>query len=149
MGFGTVLRVSGSALTAERLRMDVIAGNIANAHTTGPQGPYQRRRVVFRASPVEGEKTSFCVVGGPRPAPAPVALGVRVVRVETDPSPGQRVYDPAHPDADDSGYVTYPNVDVVTEMVDLLTATRAYEANANVIAAARAMAAKALAIGGK
>lgn len=106
------LRISAGALQVERLRMNVIAENIANAESTRtPQGgPYRRREVVVGAT---GE-------GG----------GVRALAVSEDPSPARLLLDPSHPDADAQGYVRMPNVDVPVEMVDLMTATRAYEANA-------------------
>lgn len=106
--------ISASALTAERLRMDTVANNLANVNTTrGEDGePFRRQLVVFQERPAW-------------PGPG----GVRVTRIVEDPSPLRRVYDPGHPDADADGYVSYPNVNVVTEMVDLIAASRAYEAN--------------------
>lgn len=105
------LRISAGALQVERLRMNVIAENIANAESTRtPQGgPYRRREVVVGAA---GEG------------------GVQALAVSEDPSPARLLLDPSHPDADPQGYVHMPNVDVPVEMVDLMTATRAYEANA-------------------
>lgn len=116
--FGT-LDISTSALVAQRVRMDVIAGNIANAEATsradGKPGPYQRRFVVFQ--PGDGK-------GGD---------GVHVAAVKEDTSPGQMVYDPSHPDARKAGqwkgYVEYPNVEPITEMTNAMLASRAYEAN--------------------
>lgn len=127
---------SASALTAEQLRLDIIAGNLANVHTTRAAGggPYRRRVVVFAEKLAEARR-------GFR------GRGVEVRAVLTDNSPPQLVYDPSHPDADERGYVAYPNVNVVNEMVDLLTATRAYEANVTVLNAAKSMALKALEIG--
>ncbi|HOW17630.1 MAG TPA: flagellar basal body rod protein FlgC [Phycisphaerae bacterium] len=120
--FGS-LDISTSALVAQRTRMDVIAGNIANAYSTqrldGQPGPYKRRFAVFAA-------------GNPAGA-SPSAPGVHVEAVEEDPAPGRLVYDPQHPDAirtgPRAGYVEYPNVDLATEMVDAIEAARAYEAN--------------------
>lgn len=108
------LRVSASALSVERLRMNTIAENIANAETTrtAEGGPYRRKQVLLAAGDAE--------TGG----------GVRAVGVTADQSPAKMLYEPNHPDANASGYVSMPNVEVPTEMVDLMTATRAYEANA-------------------
>jgi len=126
--FGAI-DISASALTAERLRLDVIAENLANAGTTrtAEGGPYRRKVVLF--------------------APRGGVGGVRVVGIARDPSPFRLRYDPGHPDADAAGYVRLPNVDVVKEMVDLITATRAYEANVTAIGAAKAMFQRALDIG--
>ncbi len=145
MGFLTSLNISGSALTAQRLRMDVISNNIANAETTsGPDGqPYRRQQVIF--SPISS---------GRRVAPLPAILnndgepgeGVQVSAIVEDERPPRMVYDPAHPDADPNGYVAYPEVNVITEMTDMIAATRAYEANVTAINAAKSMAAKALEI---
>ncbi|NPV06699.1 MAG: flagellar basal body rod protein FlgC [Anaerolineae bacterium] len=154
MSVARTMRISASALTAERLRMDVIANNIANAQTTGPDGPYRRQRVVVQALGPEASPAAFGNVlrshmvadGG---TPHVVGSGVRVVRVEEDQSPGPAVYEPRHPDADENGYVTYPNVNVAAEMVDLLSATRAYEANVTVVNALKSMALKALSIGSR
>ena len=138
--------ISASGMTAERLRMDVIAENLANANTTRSadgSGPYRRKEVV-----VEQVGSSFAaelgnaggVLGGSHQA----AGGVRVADVVPDPSPLRRVYDPGHPDADKSGYVTMPNVQPVTEMVDLITATRGYEANVQALNATKQMLTRAI-----
>jgi len=150
MGIARSLAISASALTAERLRMDVIANNVANVHTTGPEGPYKRQRVVFRAMSAGPFSSALAeqMGVGPRQGDA-VGSGVEVVRVETDEAPGQRVYEPENPDADEGGYVTYPNVNIVSEMVDMLAATKAYQANVTVINATKAMALKAISIGGR
>lgn len=118
------LYTAGSALTAQRLRMDVISSNLANAETTEtPQGgPYKREMVVFESRP--GFDPGYGATG-----PA----GVQVSAIIQDARPPARVYSPGNPQADASGFVSYPNVDVTTEMVDLMTASRAYEANASVI----------------
>jgi len=144
MGVMGVLRIAGSALTAQRLRMDVTSSNIANAETTtSPEGgPYRRTRVVF-APVVDAPLPSDM---GSQRAPA-LGNGVQVrdvVRDQTDP---RRVYEPAHPDADADGYVSMPNVDLVTEMTDMLAASRAYEANVTTINVAKSMAQRALDIG--
>lgn len=113
------LRVSASALGAERLRLNVIAENIANAETTRtPEGgPYRRREVILAS-------------GLPGPGEGQAERGVRVAGVLPDPTPAKLVYDPSHPDANAEGYVAMPNVDVPAEVVDMMAATRAYEANA-------------------
>lgn len=127
------INVTASALDAEKTRMDVVAQNIANAHTTrGPDGqPYQRKVVSFE---------SFL-------DPATRTTGARIGRISDDPAPGETVHQPGHPDADADGYVRMPNVNLAFEMVDLMNASRAYEANLSVIRNARQMAVKALSIG--
>ncbi|MBI2885982.1 MAG: flagellar basal body rod protein FlgC [Chloroflexi bacterium] len=136
--------ICGSALTAQRLRMDVISSNIANAETTHtPEGgPYRRRQVHF--APVPSQE-----LGAPRVRERAATAGVAVERIVTDERPPRLVLDPEHPDADTNGYVAYPNVDIVTEMVDLLSATRAYEANITVVNTAKTMAQRAMEIGGR
>ena len=125
------------ALSAQRTRLDIIAQNIANAHTTrGPDGKaYQRRTVSFEA---ELLGASSGTVG---------LSTVRVAQIQIDKTPGQRINDPGHPDADEEGMVTMPNVNLSMEMVDLITACRAYEANLSVAKNARQMALKTLQIG--
>jgi len=137
VGLFDSLRISGSGLTAERVRMDTIANNLANANTTKTEqgGPYRRQMAVFAA--VAPDRQQHFKVG----------RGVRVVGIVEDQSAPRLVYDPQHPDADSDGYVQMPNVNVVTEMVDLISATRAYEANITAINAAKSMAMKALDIG--
>ena len=136
-------RIAASALTAQRLRMDVTANNVANAETTRTAGggPYQRQQVVFMA-----EYAAAGIIPPrlqARAAQAP-GRGVRVQSILTDDTPGNRVYDPNHPDADEDGFVTYPNVNIVTEMTDMLSATRSYEANITVFNALKNMALRAL-----
>ena len=125
---------TASALNAENIRMDVVAENIANAYTThGADGqPYKRKVVSFEAmlDPAGTGQTT-----------------VQVSQVATDNSPGETIYDPNNPDANKEGMVQMPNVNLSTEMVDLMTSSRAYEANLAVIRNARQMAAKALTIG--
>ena len=129
------LEISASALTAERLRMDVVAENLANAQTTrGADGqPYRRKEVVLQERPGSfGASLSAAIntsSGG----------GVQVAAIVEDQAPLKRVYDPGHPDADAEGYVPMPNVDTVTEMVDLIGAQRAYEANVTAMQAAKQM----------
>ncbi len=142
MGMFDSMHVSASGLAAERLRMDVIAQNLANANSTrGPDGqPYRRHEVVFRSADVGGEADGRI---SERASDRPLS-GVEPVAIVEDPSALRTVYDPNHPDADEDGYVHYPNVNPVTEMVDMMTATRAYEANVTAMNAAKNMALKAL-----
>lgn len=151
MGMFSSINTAASGLTAQRLRQDVIADNIANANTTRTTegGPYRRSRVVMRPR-VEGPYWRSPFV--PRPLDEGVGQGVRVTSVEKDMDSELRlVYDPTHPDAIQSGpragYVEYPNVTIVTEMVDLIDASRAYEANVAVVNGARTMFQRALEIG--
>lgn len=137
-------QISASGLTAERLRMDTIANNLANANTTRTDegGPYQRQVPVF--APLLDEKMG----GSKSPLQrGTTGKGVRVVGVISDPSPPRLVFDPQHPDANAEGYVEMPNIHVVKEMVDLITATRAYEANIAALNSAKSMAQRALEIG--
>ena len=131
------LEISGSALTAERLRMDVVAENLANAQTTrGADGqPYRRKEVVLqeRAGSFGASLSAAMGNGGSQGG------GVEVAGVIEDQTPLKRVYDPGHPDADAQGYVAMPNVDTVTEMVDLIGAQRAYEANVTAMQASKQM----------
>ncbi|NMA61951.1 MAG: flagellar basal body rod protein FlgC [Firmicutes bacterium] len=139
-----VLHIASSGLTAERLRQDTIANNIANAETTrsADGGPYRRQVPVF--APILDQRMHGARSPLQRGAQS---KGVQVVGVVSDPSPPRMVYDPQHPDADADGYVAKPNIHVVKEMVDLITATRAYEANIAAVNSAKSMAQKALEIG--
>jgi flagellar basal-body rod protein FlgC len=132
--------VTSGALTAQKTRLDIVAQNIANAQTTrGLDGlPYQRKTVSFETELVRRLGSS---VG------SPALQSVHVGKISNDTTPGTRVYDPQHPDAGDDGYYTMPNVNMAFEMVDLMTASRAYEANLSVVKNARQMAMKALEIG--
>ncbi len=138
--------ITASALTAERLRMDVISNNIANANTTRTMegGPYIRQRVVF--APRFDPTPAFAPVEALM-TPEGLPVGVRAVGITKDPSAPRMVYDPGHPDANTEGYVAYPNVNIVNEMVDMISATRAYEANITVFNATKSMALQALNIG--
>ena len=139
--------VSGSGLSAQRLRMDVLSNNIANVNTTrtAEGGPYRRQRVVFEA---RKEDAAFLLPSrARRAAGAEVGAGVRVTSILPDPAEAKQVYDPGHPDADQRGYVAMPNISLVNEMVDMISATRAYEANVAAINSAKSMALKALDIG--
>jgi flagellar basal-body rod protein FlgC len=140
------LRIGASALTAQRLRMDVIANNVANVETTRSSGggPYKAERVVF--SSIEGS-SGGTLGSSPGAAQAQAPGGLQVAAIVEDDSPGRMVYNPKHPDANAEGYVAYPNVDLVTEMVDMLAATRAYETNVTALNAVKTMAARALEIG--
>lgn len=145
MGIFNIMNTSASGLTAERLRMDVIADNIANAQTTRTEdgGAYRRKMVVFK----ENKKDFIVPMNITKTEKAGLEGGVKVVQIAEDQSPLNIVYDPNHPDANEKGYVAMPNVNTVREMVDMITATRAYEANSTVITNAKAMANSALQIG--
>jgi flagellar basal-body rod protein FlgC len=136
------LRISASGLSAERLRMDTISSNIANVSTTrGENGqPYIRKIAVFQ----ENLNTELNKSTG---KPEEKMLGVKAVGIEDDKSPLKKVYDPSHPDADEEGYVTMPNVNILNEMADMITATRAYEANVTAMNSEKSMFLKALEIG--
>lgn len=149
MGFFNSIDVSASGLTAQRLRMDTIANNMANVDTTrvaNRPGPYRRQVVIFEARPAE--QTSFQDVLKSQFSPAGQGVRVKEIREigETE-SPYRKVYDPSNPDAGADGYVNYPNVNIVEEMINMISSTRAYEANAKVIEASTSMAARALDIG--
>lgn len=145
MSYMNGMNISASGMTAQRLRMDIISQNIANVNTTRDENgqPYRRQTVVF------SEKT-----------PAPFASflhsatgarngsGVKVTQIVQDAeTPMNKVYDPSHPDADEEGYVTYPNVNTVTEMTNLIDASRSYEANVTAFNATKNMALKGLEVG--
>jgi flagellar basal-body rod protein FlgC len=145
MGMFDALNVSATGLTAERLRMDVTAENLANAQTTrGADGqPYRRKEVVLGEIAQGGgfgAQLSKAIGTGSGAAPG----GVEVEAITQDALPGKLVYDPGHPDADAKGYVRMPNVDTVAEMVDLITAQRGYEANVTAMQTAKTMFAKTL-----
>ncbi len=113
--------ISASALLAERIRMDILSSNLANINTTRTPygGPYRRRDVIFSAIPIDGRNSIF--------------QGVKVLSVILDPRPFKRIYNPSHPDADKDGYVLMPNVNLVEEMINMVEAQRAYEANITAI----------------
>lgn len=143
MNIDRLFAVVGSALDSQRQRLNIIAGNLANANSTRAPGggPYVRRDVVFQAV---GEGSPFdrifsAAFGGPvEPS------GVRIVKVIQDPRPPRQVYDPAHPDADARGFVALPNVNVIEEMTNLLAASRAYEANLSVMDTGKTLALRVL-----
>ena len=145
MGFLGAIRTSASALSAERLRMDVIANNVANQDTTrtAAGGPYRRQMVTFVAGQNAGPGSFLAALHGRMSA----GDGVRVGAITEDQGPARRVYDPQNPDADAEGFVLKPNINIVTEMTDLVSAQRAYEASVTVLNAIKAMALKALEIG--
>jgi flagellar basal-body rod protein FlgC len=139
-GLFGALDISASGLTAERLRMDTIANNLANANTTRTPGggPYRREEVVLRS-----RNSGPSVAGLPSSGfsvDVPGGGGVEVAGIVQDQTPLKQVYDPGNPDADRRGYVLMPNVNAVTEMTDMITATRAYEANTTAINAVKAEA---------
>lgn len=144
MGLFSSFHISASGLAAEKLRLDVIAGNVANQHSTrtAEGGPYRRRTVIF-AEELAGKKTAPNI-GRSISFPG---LGVKVDHIYADPHPPQLVYEPDHPDADESGYVQYPNVELSKEITDMITAMRSYEANTTVINTAKGLYLKALEIG--
>lgn len=147
MGFMDTLAISASGMTAERLRMDVVANNLANVNTTRTPGggPFRRQDVVLSPQGATFAQTLTSFADGEDTGGA--SGGVQVQGIVPDNRPFKRVYEPGHPDADKQGYVSMPNVDTVTEMVDMMGATRAYEANVAAVAAVKGMAMKALSIG--
>ena len=151
MSIFSAFRTSASGLTAQRLRMDLISNNIANAETTrtAEGGAYRRQEVLF-APKVEGRVPFFNLLRGDLArgqVPGVTTEGVQPVAIVEDQAPTRMVYDPSHPDANPDGYVEYPNVNIVAEQTDMLSATRSYEANVTVFNAAKAMAQRALDIG--
>ncbi len=146
MGYFGALDIGASALTAQRLRMDTISQNIANANTTRTEDgtPYRRRLIIFQERS-QGRSFSDYLTASSKERY--IGKGVKVSAIVEDSSPFKRVYDPGHPDADEEGYVEMPNVDTVTEMVNMISAARAYEANVTSINTTKSMAMKALEIG--
>lgn len=161
----TGMNISASGLRANRVRQNLIAANIANAETTrtAEGGPYKRQEALLRADPVEvnprlvlANPSMLGATTNRRHMPIPsdlfevrkdkIGTGVLVDGISQDQNPPRLVYDPSHPDADKEGYVAYPNVNVVQEMVELIAVTRAYEANATAMNSAKQMAIKALEI---
>ncbi len=150
MGMFNVLNIASTGLTAQRLRMDLVSSNIVNATTTRTPdgGAYRRKRAIFAPVNVRPFYKSPLVPGRIEHGPG---KGVRVIKIENDKSPFRLVYDPSHPDAikigPKKGYVEMPNVNVVNEMVDLISASRSYEANVMMINNTKSMFGKALEIG--
>lgn len=146
MSMFSAFNISASGLTAQRLRMDVISENVANVNTTRTEDgtPYRRKVVTFAQ---KGNQTPFGTVLGNLSA-GYSGQGVKVDRIfEDNETELKLVYDPAHPDADENGYVAYPNVNTVTEMTNLIDASRAYEANSTAFSASKSMALQGLEIG--
>jgi len=134
----SIFQIAGSALTAQSQRMNVSASNLANANSvTGPDGePYRAREVVFELAPVAGAAGSAADIGG-----------VRVAQVVENDAPLRMQYDPGNPFADERGYVRLPNVDVVAETVNMISASRSYQANVEVINTAKSLMQRTLSIG--
>ena len=144
MDFFDALHISSSGLSAQRLRMNLISANLANINTTRTKqgGPYRRKEPVFAA---QSQSTSFKkILASQNSENLPQ---VKIVRIFEDRSPPIMKYDPTHPDADEDGYVAMPNINLMEEMVNLISATRSYEANVTAVKAAKEMALKALEIG--
>ncbi|HHT87938.1 MAG TPA: flagellar basal body rod protein FlgC [Clostridiales bacterium] len=137
------MNISASGMTAQRLRMDIISQNIANVNTTRDENgePYRRKAVVFAEKDATPFQEVFMRTAGI------IGNGVKVSGIIEDSKPMRKVYDPNHPDADEEGYVTYPNVNIVQEMTDLIDATRSYEANVTAFNATKNMALKGLEVG--
>ena len=144
MNFIDALHISASGLTSQRLRMNVVSSNIANSHTTRtPEGgPYRRKDVVFSSQPV---RNSFQDMMNSQISNK--LSEVKVVDIIDDPAPPVLKYDPQHPDADQKGFVRLPNINMIKEMVNMMSATRSYEANVTAVKATKNMAQKALEIG--
>ncbi len=144
------MNISASGLTAQRLRLDVASSNIANADSTrgryinGEWQPYQRKMVALRA---DGSRFQFHHLLKKEMGNRPVGSGVRAASIVDDQTPFKLVYQPEHPDANEEGYVELPNVDLLKEMVDMMSASRSYEANVTALNASKGMLMKALEIG--
>jgi flagellar basal-body rod protein FlgC len=141
LGVFSAMDVAASGLSAERVRMNTIASNLANARTTRTEagGPYKRLDPVFEAVGLDQSRGVMATQGG--------VSEVRVARIQEDTRPGMMVYEPGHPDANPQGYVEYPNVNAVEEMVNMITASRAYEAGVTSIDSVKQMGRSALDIG--
>lgn len=144
MAFLSSLDISGSALTAQRLRMDVVAENVANINTTRTANgePYRRRYVIFQQK--DGANFSEALN---KSLAGSAGSGVRVTEIGEDTAEFKLDYNPTHPDADEFGYVRMPNVELAREMTDMMSATRSYEANITVLNSTKSMAMSALEIG--
>jgi len=143
MDLMSAMKVSSAGLSVQRARMNVVSSNLANANTTRTKegGPYRRKQAVVGAVPLENNAFAGTLSGEiSKPS---------IIEVKEDPSEFPKVYDPSHPDADENGNVSLPNVNMMREMVDMLSATRAYEANAAVIGTIKNMANKAIDIGNR
>jgi len=144
MNFFDSLRISSSGLSSQRLRMNLISSNLANVNTTRtPEGgPFQRKEIVVEEEPLDSEFSRMLQAG----AKGRVSQ-VRIVGISEDRRPPVIKFEPSHPDADEKGYVSFPNINVIEEMVNMMTAARSYEANVTAITTAKSMASKALEIG--
>ena len=150
MGMFDAFDISASGMTAQRYRMDIIAENVANASTTRTEngGPYRRKVVTFHAKGSGVEPFANVLSASTNNLSQAVGKGVRITSIQEDfKTDMNKVYDPSHPDADEAGYVTYPNVNTITEMTNLIDASRGYEANATAFDASKSMALKGLQIG--
>ncbi|BCN31538.1 flagellar basal body rod protein FlgC [Anaeromicropila herbilytica] len=146
MSIFSAMNISASGMTAQRLRTDIISQNIANVNTTRDENgePYKRKTVVFAEKNVSAFRDVLRTTAGT------TGNGVKVTAiVEDNKTPMNKVYDPSHPDADEDGYVSYPNVNTVTEMTNLIDASRSYEANVTAFNATKNMALKGLEVGTK
>ena len=143
MNFLDSLAISSSGLSAQRLRMNLISSNMANANTTRTQNgePYKRKDVVFKSSQADSFKSAL------DEQLAGQGHGVQVAGIIEDNKPFVQKYDPGHPDADENGYIRLPNVNIVEEMVNMISASRSFEANATAVRATKDMASMALDIG--
>ena len=144
MDFFNSIQTSASGLSAQRLRMNLISGNLANVNTTRTHsgGPYRRKEAIFAAQPMNSEFNKMLTDRLKNQT-----AGVRVDRIYEDPNPPIMKYDPSHPHANDKGYVAMPNINPMEEMVNMISATRGFEANVTALKAAKEMALKALEIG--
>jgi len=135
-------KISSSALKAQSIRLNTISSNLANIETTStPEGgPYKKKSVYFQSTPLSFKEQLDAQVKGN-------LQGVEVTKIIEDNTPAKKVYNPSHPDADENGYVEMPNISVLEEMVDMMSATRSYQANVTAIKSAKRMALKALEIG--
>ena len=144
MDIFTTFDIAASGLKAQTTRLHTISSNLANAETTStPEGgPYKKKAVVFQSEPMPFSRHLNTSMHSQREA-----QGVKVTKIIEDTDPPRRVYDPSHPDAKEDGYVEMPNIDIMKEMVDMMSATRSYDANTTTIKSAKRMALKALDIG--
>lgn len=135
-------KISGSALKAHKLRLDTISSNLANVETTStPEGgPYKKKSVYFQSKPISFQETLDQKI-------QQASQGVEVTKILEDKEDPRKVYNPSHPDADENGYISLPNINTAEEMVDMMSATRSYQANVTAIKSAKRMALKALEIG--
>lgn len=138
MGILDILKIASQALRAQRVRMEIIASNLANIHTTRTEkgGPYRKKEVIFKSEVIDDFEERF----------REAIKGVKVQEIRESKRPFERVYDPSHPDADKDGYVTLPNVNLMEEMTDMMLAARSYEANLNVMSVTKELFLKSLEI---